>query len=1715
MEATHDGDITNDAGSVGDSDAGERPVREKFKKTSIASGPNPDLPPESSAEGEKPASSELRQEEGGERGRSTKKRSFDDLEAEAAQSGEATAEKEERRTRKRSRDMQNEAPDQERSASKDLEGPAIDVPVPKRKRSREQFDKDSVKAAGQPGTEEKVLVETNEVVEESRPGRAANDEPEKKRHRDTSQEPEKAKSTETKVGGFSNTSAISPFGALAAKKSPSLGGASSSGGNVQTDKAETSAEKFAASGFGALASSAASPFGTLAASSGKASPFATLNSGAGNASQSGTSFGSGFGSSASGFGKLGTGFGSSFGGGGLKSFASHDGPGVIGISDKPAKPFGAPPDDEEEEEAEANGNDEDTPGGSEDAKDKEDKPFRPQAVETGEEGEHTAFSCRCKLYAFTNKEWKERGLGVLKVNVPQTDEESDKESPPARLVMRSDFVHKVILNVPIKDMKLGGKGKSLTLFELLDGKPVPLQLKVCLSDCFCNTFGIRQLILGAGKCFKPRSSARLKSYSHLESYISSKGIFYRRRTGLNASRALSKCHRMTKLRAATVSNKVVRKGKRKASELENGTPTDPASENPSTTTQTVPTKTHDGGKKSRRSGKSASDSTPALVRQDSSNFVNSNVPWPEHFTKLGQIHKALNLVYTFCCTRKHLATTFDNIKSAVESHVKRPLIIADIGQIKALVPNAINFSYVDEASLDVLVEGSGTKVRQVDHFAPLETPDEGSHNGARERRGREVLFFEFIDGDLKRQVLQPKTGKPVNPVRKLREERLKMPVYSQAQMMKMIDKRNTKFTSAVNAFLNQSAADGVDPVSRLEEELSDYIPVISKERSATPARQAYAKLPARIPEERASIADIIKEIKSLEWYTGQIVPDGHRVFDPQPPVHGELEFQLSQTLVNALYNTREITQLYSHQAEAINHLYHGRHVIVSTSTSSGKSLIYQIPVLHELEQDLNTRAMYIFPTKALAQDQRRSLKELMSLMPGLENLVVETFDGDTPMQDRNRIRDEARIIFTNPDMLHITILPQEESWRTFLKNLKYVVVDELHVYNGLFGSHVAFIMRRLRRICAAVGNHHVKFISCSATVANPEEHMNTIFGVDDVELIDFDGSPSGRKEFLCWNTPFKDPADPSSGRGDAMVESAKLFCQLILRGVRVIAFCRVRKQCEVLVGAVKSELRALERPEVMARVMGYRGGYTPQDRRQIEKEMFEGKLLGIIATNALELGIDIGSLDAVITVGFPYSISNLRQQSGRAGRRNKDSLSVLLGDCFPTDQYYMENPDEIFTKPNCELGVDLQNTLVLEGHLQCAAYEMPIRPDEDQIYFGENLPELAQDRLVKDPLGFYHCHERFRPHPSRFVAIRDTEDGHFAVVDITNNRNVVLEEVEPSRAFFTIYEGGVYLHQGQTYIVKEFSIDSRLARVERANIDWTTQQRDYTDVDPIETEAIRRIPDSLSRAFYGSIKVRMVVFGFFKVDKRRRILDAVQVDNPPVEILSKGFWLDVPSKALEILASRRLNAAAAIHAAEHALLSLMPNFVISMPGDVRTECKNALKEFARRETSRKRPARLTFYDAKGGAAGSGISTKAFEFVDLLLHQACDRVAACHCQDGCVECVCSERCKEANLVLSKAGASVILRCLLNLDIDIDSLPWGPEDELTPAGIETIIAAEEVRPARGTLIQVLDIERNAVGSSSRRAQGKSVVAGTVGGDNGHGDDSAVIIKDEPDD
>ncbi|KAI9476016.1 MAG: P-loop containing nucleoside triphosphate hydrolase protein [Benjaminiella poitrasii] len=549
-----------------------------------------------------------------------------------------------------------------------------------------------------------------------------------------------------------------------------------------------------------------------------------------------------------------------------------------------------------------------------------------------------------------------------------------------------------------------------------------------------------------------------------------------------------------------------------------------------------------------------------------------------------------------------------------------------------------------------------------------------------------------------------------------------------------------------------------------------------------------------------SIPQLIEGFKSKPFYHQQL--DNLAVTKTLPSkaaILGESNDLLSQRMITILKD-RGLNQLYIHQTEALKGLLHeGQHVIVSTSTASCREFTdRQVEYSH-----------------------------------------ISTFDGDTPSDQRSYIRNCANIIFTNPDMLHHAILPNSKLWNRFLSKLKYVVVDELHVYNGLFGTHVAFIMRRLRRLCEMAGNNQIQFISCSATISNPDK------------LVDVDGAPHGKKEFIIWNPPLINPTDKNSERRGAIAEGADLLEYLLENNIRTIAFCKMRKTCELLMKQVRENLQKKQRKDIVNRVMSYRGGYTAETRRNIESQMFNGELLGIIATNALELGIDIGSLDAVLMVGVPWSISALWQQSGRSGRRNEDSLSLIICDNSPLDQHY-------------------------------ALY----RPDP-----------------------------RLRPYPSQYVKIRNIDDDLFAVVDITDNRNIILEEVELQRVGFELYEGAVFIHQGRTYLVEECNIDKRYSKVHLARVDWTTSQRDYTDVDATSTKEMKYVMNSRYAVSLGRVKVSTVVFGYYRIDKRKRIIDSHEIYMDPIVMESNGIWTDIPGSALTQLKCLDIDPMAAIHAA--------------------------------------------------------------------------------------------------------------------------------------------------------------------------------------------------------
>ncbi|KAH9483859.1 ATP-dependent helicase hrq1 [Psilocybe cubensis] len=543
---------------------------------------------------------------------------------------------------------------------------------------------------------------------------------------------------------------------------------------------------------------------------------------------------------------------------------------------------------------------------------------------------------------------------------------------------------------------------------------------------------------------------------------------------------------------------------------------------------------------------------------------------------------------------------------------------------------------------------------------------------------------------------------------------------------------------------------------------------------------------------------------------------------------------------------------------------------------------------------------------------------------------------------------------------------------TRLKRIEQLLaVDELHYYTGLLGSHVAYILRRFRRVCEAVGNKRIRLVSCSATLANPAEYMSKLFAIESasLEVISNDGAPSGSKEYILWNPPLIDEMDPSLGRRSSLSEASKLMRTLMKSGLRVILFCKIRKVCE-LVSEIVSLCRVVVKYDIQQAMKTLKADLSNEgrmdivekDRRQIEHEAFSGQLLGIIATNALELGIDIGALDAVIMLGFPMTISNFRQQAGRAGRRSQDSLAIMVADPFPIDQHFVNQPLGLFEDSLDDLIIDMENELILEAHLQCASYEMPIAK-VDEKWFGSMCMSICKRKLLKDDDGWYHPDPKFLPFPSRHVAIRGTQEETYMVVDMTNSTSLnKLEEVEFSRALFELYEGGVFMHQGETFIVKEVSHDSKVAKVVRADVNYITSPR-------------------------GS-----------------NILDAVELITPPWERETIGFWIDLPNVILERLYAEEIDGAAAIHAAEHAVLN---QYALSQ--DVKTDCRVAKEGYADGNTSAKRAPRLVFYDAVGKTGG--VISRAFD-------------------NG----VQSQACKDANLISSKSGAKIILDYLTGTQID---------------------------------------------------------------------------------
>ncbi|GMQ11009.1 hypothetical protein CsSME_00053793 [Camellia sinensis var. sinensis] len=767
--------------------------------------------------------------------------------------------------------------------------------------------------------------------------------------------------------------------------------------------------------------------------------------------------------------------------------------------------------------------------------------------------------------------------------------------------------------------------------------------------------------------------------------------------------------------------------------------------------------------------------------------------------------------------------------------------------------------------------------------------------------------------------------------------------------------------------------------------------------------------------------------------------------------HVEIPNELSEKMKSAL-KCIGITRLYSHQAESVRASLAGKHVVVATMTSSGKSLCYNLPVLEVLSQNLLACALYLFPTKALAQDQLRALLAMTKEFD--TSLDIGIYDGDTSQADRIWLRDNARLLITNPDMLHMSILPFHGQFRRILSNLRFVVIDEAHTYKGAFGCHTALILRRLRRLCSHVYGSDPSFVFCTATSANPREHAMELANLPTMELIQNDGSPSGQKLFVLWNPPLcpktvskrttnvideKESLDKDIifRRSSPILEVSCLFAEIVQHGLRCIVFCKTRKLCELVLCYTREILQETA-PHLVNSICAYRAGYIAQDRRRIESEFFSGNLCGVAATNALELGIDVGHIDVTLHLGFPGSIASLWQQAGRSGRREKPSLAVYVAFEGPLDQYFMKFPQKLFRSSIECCHVDPKNQQVLEQHLVCAAVEHSLSFLHDEIYFGPGIKNAimalkSKGYLIADPskdspnrIWSYIGHEKM---PSRNVSIRAIETEKYKVID--KQKNEVLEEIEESKAFFQVYDGAVYMHQGKTYLVKELDISSKIALCQVADLKYYTKTRDYTDVHVIGGKIayparISNIQLSRTTSQVNTCKVTTTWFGFYRIWRgSNQIFDAVDLLLPTYSYESQAVWIRVPQSIKAAVEIKNLSFRAGLHAADHALLNVIPLYIICNSSDLASECVNP-------HDSRYVPERILLYDQHPG--GTGISAQVQPIFTELLTAALELLTSCCCSadTGCPNCVQNLACHEYNEVLHKDAAIIIIKGVLDAE-----------------------------------------------------------------------------------
>jgi DEAD/DEAH box helicase domain-containing protein len=696
-----------------------------------------------------------------------------------------------------------------------------------------------------------------------------------------------------------------------------------------------------------------------------------------------------------------------------------------------------------------------------------------------------------------------------------------------------------------------------------------------------------------------------------------------------------------------------------------------------------------------------------------------------------------------------------------------------------------------------------------------------------------------------------------------------------------------------------------------------------------------------------------------------------------------------------------IDALYAHQAKAWEAAARGEHFMVTTGTASGKTLAFNLPVLDALAREPKLRALYLYPTKALAQDQARSLAELP-----IPRLRAAIYDGDTPSEQRWQIRKWSNLILSNPDMLHVGVLPHHDRWGDVLANLRYVVVDEAHVYRGVFGSHVANVLRRLRRLAHVYGAQP-QFLLASATIANPGDLASSLLGLD-VTVVGDDAAPRAERTIALWNPPLLD--EELGTRASALGEASKLMADLVSRGLRTLCFAKSRKAAELI---HRFTVQRLDDRSLAARLSPYRAGYTPAQRREIERRLVEGDLLGVAATDALELGIDVGLLDAVLSVGFPGTVASLRQQWGRAGRRGH-GLAVLVASEDALDQYFMREPETLLGRRVEAAILDHENPRVLDGHVKSAAFEAPL-DDADRATLGDAALERAAQlpELKHTKAGYVWAG---RDYPAARVALRSASPDAFSVID--GSTGTVLGLVELERAYSTIHEGAVYLHLGEPYRVLALDLPARQALVEPFSGDYYTQAKKET-MTTIEQarRAERRLGLELS---FGDVVVTEQVVAYQKKSIRdQETLELVALDLPQTTFETEAVWFLPEPWMLEGL-EREPRLLGSLHAAEHSLIALLPLWAMCDRWDI-----GGLSTNIHFQTGRP-----TIFVYDGHPGGVGINERGFEAFEGWAEDTAKMLQGCPCDHGCPSCVQSPKCGNLNEPLDKAGALTLLERMLS-------------------------------------------------------------------------------------